>query len=193
MEEERSLLDRVSRGDDEAFAELFYRYQPRVARFAARMTRRPDLVDEIVNDTMVVVWRRAAAFRGDSRVSTWILGIAYRTALKRLRRAARHLSEALPEDLPQPADDDPEAHARRVQSRALVRRALARLSPPHRAVVELAFFEELSYTEIARIVGCPPNTVKTRMYHARRNLRRILRILDAKPAVQRSRADDPSS
>ena len=125
---------------------------------------------------MVVVWQKAGRFRGRSKLSTWILGIAYRITLKRLRgRSRRARAEA---ELPHQAEprnvEEPEARLSRRQSQELIRQALLRLSPKHRAVIVLTFFEGLSYREISEVVGCPHNTVKTRMFHARRNLRRVL-------------------
>ena len=76
QEAEIELLRRVSNDDPQALAELYERYQPQIARFVSRLSSRPDLVEEVVNDTMVVVWRKADRFRGGSRLSTWIFGIA---------------------------------------------------------------------------------------------------------------------
>ncbi len=84
-ESDRLLLDRVVAGDRDAFRDLYIAYHRRLARFLTRLTRRYELAEEIINDTMWVVWRRADKFRGDSRVSTWIIGIAYRRALKSLK------------------------------------------------------------------------------------------------------------
>ncbi len=175
-ETEQALVRRVARGDVEAFEAIYRRYRLRVARFAARLTRHPDIVEEVVNDTMVVVWQKAGRFRGRSKLSTWILGIAYRITLKRLRESSRRTRAEVELPLePQSSEaDEPEARLSRSQSRERIRQALLRLSPKHRAVIELTFFEELSYREIAEVVGCPHNTVKTRMFHARRHLRQVL-------------------
>ena len=188
-EEELALLVKVAAGDREAFDELFHRYRPRVSRFAARLTPRRDLIDEAVNDTMFVVWQKAGGFRGDSRLSSWILGIAYRTTLKKLRQSSRRAEEELPGEEKLVEHDEPESLLSRRQSRDLIRQALDRLSPEHRAVVELTFFEGLSYREIAEIVGCPHNTVKTRMFHARRHLKRVLLTFQPPMSTTRSLPD----
>ena len=88
-QDEATLVRRVARGDVAAFEAVYRRYRLRVAGFAGRLTRHPDIIEEVVNDTMVVVWQKAGRFRGRSRLSTWILGIAYRTTLKRLRQRSR--------------------------------------------------------------------------------------------------------
>lgn len=175
-EDEGALVRSIARGEVEAFEVIYRRYQPRIARFAARLTRHPDIIEEVVNDTMVVVWQKAGGFRGRSKLSTWILGIAYRITLKRLRGSSRRVrAEAeLPHEA-HPSDvEQPEALLSRRQRQERIRKALLQLSPKHRAVIELTFFEGLSYREIAEIVGCPHNTVKTRMFHARRHLKQVL-------------------
>jgi RNA polymerase sigma-70 factor (ECF subfamily) len=185
-QDEFTLVRRVARGDVAAFEVVYRRYRLRIAGFAGRLTQRPDIIEEVVNDTMVVVWQKAGRFRGRSRLSTWILGIAYRITLKRLRESSRRARaeaelpyEAQPSDLEQP-----EALLSRRQGQERIRQALLQLSPNHRAVIELTFFEGLSYREISEIVGCPHNTVKTRMFHARRQLKQVL---EARASVTNSR------
>jgi RNA polymerase sigma-70 factor (ECF subfamily) len=167
------LLDRVAQGDIGAFESLFHRYRPRLRRYLDRRTRRPELVDEIVNDTMLVVWRRAGSFDLRSCVSTWIIGIAHRVGLK-ATATARHSSEETADEGMAPLEDAPEHRvAQRELSSRLVE-ALRSLSPEHRAVIELAYFKGLSCREIAGLLGCPTDTVKTRMFHARRRLKVLL-------------------
>ncbi len=178
---ENDLLQSVARGERAAFETLFVRYQPQVSRFVSRMTRRHDLVEEIVNDTMMVVWQKADSFRGDSRPSSWILGIAYRTALKRLGRLQRRPEDELTESVVPVDPEEPELILSRAEGQREVHLALERLSPEHRAVIELTFFHGLSYREIARVVDCPENTVKTRMFHARKRLKRVLVALRGTP------------
>ena len=168
-----ALLDRVARGDLSAFESLFRRYCPRLRRFIGRRAWRPQLIDEILNDTMFVVWRKAGTFDAHSRASTWILGIALRRALKAIERSERALALDSRE-LQVPAEPGPEEHFSRAELRARLDRALKRLSPEHRAVIEMTYFEGHSCREIATIIGCPVDTVKTRMFHARRRLKVLL-------------------
>src|SRR5262249_31840702 len=140
-----------------------------------RITGRLDLAQEGVNDVMLVVWRSSRSFGGRSSVSTWIMGIAYRKALKLLASARRwtdRFAGAPFEDvveryegLAEQSDDD---------LRDLLDEALRHLSAEHRAVVELTYFYGCSYEEIAAIAACPVNTVKTRMFHARARLKKLL-------------------
>jgi RNA polymerase sigma-70 factor (ECF subfamily) len=174
---ERELLERIDARDREAMRELYLLYYPRLARFLRRMTRRHDLVDEIVNDTLFVVWEKAGDFRGDSRVSTWIMGIAYRRGLSLLRAEYRADERMV---LPTTADQhlrDPVAEQSDLAE--LMERALQSLSPDHRAVLELTYHLGHSCGEIAAIMDCPINTVKTRMFHARNKLRALVPILAA--------------
>ena len=120
------------------------------------------------------MWTSSAGFGGRSRVSTWIFGIAYKKALKRLERERRSVADSL-DDAPEVADEqDPLAELDAAQLSRHLDAALQRLTPAHRSVVELTFLLDYSYEEAAEIVGCPVNTVKTRMFHARARLRQLL-------------------
>jgi RNA polymerase sigma factor (sigma-70 family) len=171
-EDEASLLRQVSELDRRAFELLYRVYYRRLKRFLTQVTRRPQLVDEIVNDTMLVVWRKAATFNHVSRVSTWIFAIAYRKALKALKRAAE--LPPTPWDGESGSADGPETELIARESRNRLRHALSGLSAEQRAVVELTYFHGYAYREVAQIVGCPVDTVKTRMFHARRKLKILL-------------------
>ena len=171
---ESSLMSRVAAGDRAAFARLYDLHAVSVHQFARRLTRSQELADEVLNDVMVATWRQAGAFRGGSKLSTWILGITYRTAMKALRRTTRISTQEVAEPAELPGDDTPDRGVLLQESQDATRRAIGELSPEHRAVVELTFFHELSYREISEVLGCPENTVKTRMFHARKRLRESL-------------------
>ena len=152
----------------------FYRgYYPRLRRFLERVTRRPQIVEEILNDTMFVVWRKAPTYNLRSRVSTWIFGIALRRALKALKRVDEPM-EFVPDESPDHGVAGPEGMLVQQETRASIVHALNALSPDHRAVIEFTYFEGYSCAEIAEIMRCPVSTVKTRMFHARRRLRMLL-------------------
>ena len=167
------LIDRISRGDLLALESLFRRYGPRLRRFLEPLARRRQLIDEILNDTMLVIWRKAGTFNGRSKASTWILGIALRRGLKTIKHFDRTVALDTIE-IDKPKDSDPEEHVCRNELRVRLDRALESLSPEHRTVVVLTYFEGYSCREIATIVGCPVDTVKTRMFHARRRLKVLL-------------------
>jgi RNA polymerase sigma-70 factor (ECF subfamily) len=170
---ELELLDSVRVGRRAAFDALYRLYHPRLLRFLVHMMRQPNAIDEVLNDTMMVVWQRADSFDGRSKLSTWIFGIAYRKALKALSRQDLPVDS---DEVDEPIDPGlgPEQHLNLEQLRGRLRAALAELSLEHRVVIELCYFHGMALTEIAEIVGCPPETVKTRMFYARRRLRLLL-------------------
>ncbi len=171
--EEARLIGQIAQRRLAAFDALYRSYHPRLLRFLDRMTRRRDLAEEVLNDTLFVVWNRADSYNGHSKVSTWIFAIAYRKALKALQRlddpVADDDADARASPLP-----TPEQQLDRQQSRNALRRAIDGLSFDHRAVVELTYFHGADCREIAHIVDCPLATVKTRMFHARRHLKAAL-------------------
>jgi RNA polymerase sigma-70 factor (ECF subfamily) len=176
--DDRELLARVARGDRTAFTTLYAQYHPRLARFLQRLTSNSELISEIVNDTLFTVWCKAADFRGDSQVSTWILGVAYRRALLALRAAHRATppGTSVPVEMVE-TELSGENQLAACEQREWIDRGLARLPLPQRIVIELAYFVGLSCEEIAVIVDSPVNTVKTRMFKARRRLRPMLEQL----------------
>jgi len=159
---EIALVARIAVGDQQAFAEFYVLYRRRLARFLGRVIASSGTVDELINDVMYVVWQDAARFERRSKVSTWVFAIAWHKALRALERQPRGLVPLTPE-----AEDLPAVERGSIEDRDWLRRGLDRLTPEHRLVVELTFF-----------AGCPVNTVKTRMFHARRKLRDILKALD---------------
>lgn len=162
------LLRRVADGDRAAFQTLYFAYHRRLARFLTRLTRDYDVAEEIINDTLWIVWCKAGQFRAESQVSTWIMGIAYRRALKALRqRQTVTLPDPLLEDLRDASDE----LQRTQELHEWLDHALEHLPPEQRLVLELTYYLGHSCAEIAAIMDCPVNTVKTRMFHARRKLR----------------------
>jgi RNA polymerase sigma factor (sigma-70 family) len=186
-EPDLALLQRIASGDREAFQELFDAFYRRLSRFCTRLLSDPQLVEEVVNDTLMVVWRKAEGFSGRSQVSTWIFGIAYRLTMKAL--AARHLRAGAIESHGAVSGEAAPSIATQLEGaedREVLEAALARLSPEHRAVLELAYFMGYSCAEIATIVECPVNTVKTRLFKARVRLRSMWPTLtcEAPPTTQ---------
>ena len=181
-ENDNDLIARVSGGDQEAFQRLYGLYYQRLFRFVYRMTRRSDLVDEIINDVMFVVWQKALTFNRSSRVSTWILGIAYNKALKALERSTITINEVPLEDVESCMADRSLPLEKHLEIENWVATAFDRLSPEQRAVMELTYQHGLHYSDIASILDCPENTVKTRMFYARKKLRGLLSELQEIPS-----------
>ncbi|MBO9664161.1 MAG: sigma-70 family RNA polymerase sigma factor [Dokdonella sp.] len=167
-------LRRVAGGDRVAFERLYLHHHGRLTRFLARHTARRDLVEEIVNETMWVVWRSAGEFRGDAKVATWIIGIAYRRLMKALRDRPEPLE--LPTTLPDEAGDGP-GEAEQRELRDWVRHGLLALPPDQRMTMELAYYLGQSCEEIAAIMDVAVGTVKARLFHARVRLRNTLPAL----------------
>ena len=172
-ESDSELLIAIAAGNRRAFEELYLGYQRRLARFLSRFTQCHENIEEIINDTFIVVWRKASDFRCASQVSSWIFGIAYRTALKSIRRQKSHCAA--------PSFDECQEHTvdpvLETEIQDWVMCGLNRLPDEQRVAVELACHKGHSLTEIAEITGAPIGTVKARMFHARQKLRQYLPTL----------------
>lgn len=173
-DDDRRLLERIARRDRIAFETFFHAHGSSVHRFVRDLVRDDGLAEELTSDVMVEVWRSAGKFGGRSRARTWVFGIAHHKAIDALRK--RRPAVVPLDEVAGMAGDDagPEAAALRSDERRMLERALASLSPEHRAVVELTFIEGFSQKEIAEIVGCPVATVKTRAFYAKQRLRDAL-------------------
>ena len=166
--DDRTLIRRIADGRDTgAFERLYHAYRKRLGPFTFRIVRDAAANEEVFNDVMLTVWRKSHTYNGTSKVSTWIFSIAYRQCLKALRGRSR-----LPDngDAIEPSVDERGS----LERSDLVAQALTRLSPEHRLVIELSYFQGNNYREIAAIADCPENTVKTRVFHARRRLKEIV-------------------
>jgi len=171
--EERQLIERVRARELPAFEKLYRLYQPRLTRFLSNVVQRPQVLEEVVDDTMMVVWETAGNFRGASKLSTWIFSIAYRKALKARSRWPDPLEED-PNDTRASTDPGPDDQVQQGRLHDALVAAMESLSADHRTVVDLTYFHSMGYREIAEIMDCPVDTVKTRMFHARRRLREAL-------------------
>lgn len=176
-ERDSALLAAIGAGDRRALEELYLSYHRRLARFLSRFTPRYENVEEIINDTFMVVWQNAKDFRSASQVSTWIIGIAYRTALKSFRRQKNHAGTGSIEDYPEQTVDPTLA----AEVHDWLKHGLSRLPIEQRLTLELAYHMGHSLEEIALITECPVGTVKARMFHAREKLRQYLPDLSGNP------------
>ena len=182
---DRQLLQRMAAGDRHALAILYRNYHGRLCRFLSRQTRRPDVIEEVINDCFWIAWQKAGDFRGDSRVSTWIMGIAYRCGLKALRQHGDEPVEDsnIPEDRI-PADDPDEDRV----LRDWLSKGMERLSHDQRVVVELVYGEGHTLDDVAAIMQCPVGTVKARLFHARVKLRNVLPALAERAPIFKEQA-----
>lgn len=166
MEHDALLIARIVNKDEQALGELHQAYYRRLTRFLLRVSRRPEITAEVINDVFYTIWDKADTFRGEAKVSTWIIGIAYRRALKALAKDKRQSELVDPNQHPSDLSNIERDHDLDV--------TMANITPDQRAVIELAYYFGYSYKQIGTILGCSENTVKTRMHRARRALKSMM-------------------
>ena len=169
-----ALLREIARGNQLALRTLFMRHQVRVYRFVMRLVRDHALAEDVVSEVFFAVWRQADRFKGRSTVSTWLLSIARHKALTAVKRSpVEQLDSEMAAEIADPALN-PEARIDRKDNGAMLRRCLDALSPEHGEMIDLVYYQQKSIKEIAEILGIPSNTVKTRMFYARKRLATLL-------------------
>ena len=166
------LIGRIATGDRLAMQVLFARHHVRVYRFVLRLVRDELVAEDLISEVFLDVWRQAGRFEGRSQVSTWLLAIARFKALSALRRRPdEELDDEAAEAIEDPSDD-PEVALDKKDKSAAIRKCLEKLSAEHREIIDLVYYHEKSVEEVAQIVGIPENTVKTRMFYARKTISR---------------------
>jgi RNA polymerase sigma-70 factor (ECF subfamily) len=168
------LIGRIADGDRLAMQVLFARHHVRVFRFVLRLVRNEAAAEDLISEVFLDVWRQAGKFEGRAAVSTWLLAIARFKALTALRRKPeQELDEDTAETI-EDTSDTPDVTLEKKDKSALIRKCLAGLSAEHREIIDLVYYHEKSVEEVAEIVGIPENTVKTRMFYARKKLAELL-------------------
>jgi RNA polymerase sigma-70 factor, ECF subfamily len=172
---EASLIARVAAGDATALRALFVRHETRVFRFILRLVRNTAVAEELTNEVFLEVWRSAGSFKGAASPATWILGIAHHRAISSLRKNReeswdQEVTLALPD-----TSDDPEIAAQKTDTTAILRRCIDALSPAHKGIIDLVYYHEMTIGEVGKILEIPVNTVKTRMFYARKRLGELLK------------------
>jgi RNA polymerase sigma-70 factor (ECF subfamily) len=171
---DRELIGLIADNDKGAMRVLFGRHHVRVFRFVLRMTGNRETAEDIVSEVFLEIWRNAGRFEARSQVTTWILGIARHKALGLIRRHSIATSgEEVLESI-EDATDDPEIAVQKSERCALLRDCLEQLSALHREIIDLVYYHERSISDVAEIVGVPVNTVKTRMFYARKHLAELI-------------------
>jgi len=169
------LISRIANGDRLAMQVLFARHHVRVYRFVLRLVRNEATAEDLISEVFLDVWRQAAKFEGRSAVSTRMLSIARFKALSALRRKPEQELDEETAAAIEDHSDDPEVALAKKDKGALLRQCLTALSAEHREIVDLVYYHEKSVEEVARIVGIPEATVKTRMFYARKKLSELLK------------------
>jgi len=169
-----ALLREIARGNQLAMRTLLMRHQVRVFRFVMRFVRDRGQAEDIVSEVFFAVWRQANRFKGRSSVSTWLLSIARHKALTAIKRPPAEPLDGDAADVIADPALDPEAKIGRRDSGDALRRCLGALSREHGEMIDLVYYQQKSIKEIVGILGIPPNTVKTRMFYARKRLAALL-------------------
>jgi RNA polymerase sigma-70 factor (ECF subfamily) len=177
--DEYALLQRIAEDDISAFDAFYKLYYPRLFRFILRVTRQPEAVEELIQETLLLVWEKPERFNHDSKISTWVFGIAYHKALKSISRSARRSGDLDVDELSDIIGDPTANLAQNRENEDWLSCAMDILPADQRAVIELTFYHGLPYQDIAKILNCPVNTVKTRMFHARKKLQAFAETQEA--------------
>jgi RNA polymerase sigma-70 factor, ECF subfamily len=171
---DQALLRAIADGDRRAMQVLYRRHHVRVYRFVLRITNDTSLAEDLVSEVFFGVWRHAGAFEGKSQVSTWILAIARHKAFSALkRRPDEQLSDEMANTIIDPADNA-ETMVHHQDRGAVIQKCLSQLSTDHREVIDLVYYHDRSVEEVAEIIQVPKNTVKTRVFYARKCLGKLL-------------------
>jgi len=174
---DEALLREVAKGNQLAMRTLFMRHQVRVYRFILRIVRDADLAEDVVSEVFLAVWRRAGRFEGRSAVSTWLLSIARHKALTAIKpQPLERLDDDLGLAIVDPARN-PEAEIGEKDGAAVLRHCLGALSREHSEIIDLVYYQQESIKDVADVLGIPLNTVKTRMFYARKRLAMLLRAV----------------
>src|SRR5271154_4082255 len=170
------LIGRIARGDRLAMQVLFARHHVRIYRFVLRLLHDEMAAEDVIGEVFLDVWRQANRFENRSAVSTWLIAIARFKALSMLRRRREDGLDEQAAEAIEDVSDNPGLSVAKLDKGETLRKCLTALSPEHREIIDLVYYHEKSVEEVARIVGIPENTVKTRMFYARKKLGELCRV-----------------
>jgi RNA polymerase sigma-70 factor (ECF subfamily) len=169
--EEKLLVEQVAAGDPTAFRQFYDLSYGRVARYVQKVVSDSGLVDDILAQTYTVAWQKSDTFKGDGRITTWLIGIARNIMFREFKKIKKYVPF---EEEYGAADTQSQYQVEVKSTNAALKAALQTLSGKHREILELVFYQEFSYMEVAELIGIPVNTVKTRVFHAKQALRDVL-------------------
>jgi RNA polymerase sigma-70 factor (ECF subfamily) len=173
VQSDRDLLTSIAAGDRSAMRAFYDRYNVQVYLFVLRLIRDASNAEDVVSEVFFVVWRQAGRFEYRSEVSTWVLAIARYKAISVMRqRQDEPLEDAAAHEIVDEANDSQVALEKK-DTAAVLRGCLTRLSAKHREVIDLVYYHKKSVNEVAEIIGVPTNTVKTRLFYARQQMRKL--------------------
>jgi RNA polymerase sigma-70 factor (ECF subfamily) len=173
------LMRSVAHGDRRAMHELYSAHNVRVYRYVLGMVREPVIAEDVVSEVFLDVWRQADRFQGRSSVSTWLLGIARHKALSAIRPPSTEVTVVSDPDAAKAVVDqskDPEVVTHDKRRAAVVRRCMNSLGVAQAEIINLVYYQGKTVKEISQIAGVPECTVRTRMFYARKQLEKFLRL-----------------
>jgi len=175
VQDDRSLISAVANGDAQAFQTLYQRHRDRILSFLIGIVGNRAQAEEVMNEVFLAAWRSADRFEGRAQPLTWLMSIARNQAISLLRKQ-REVTGIFDEVTYNLADsaDGPHQHAEKSDDADILRRCIDKLSPAHKAIVNLVYYQDCSVSEAAQILSVPQNTVKTRMFYARKKLSGML-------------------
>ena len=172
---DKELMERIVARDQTAMTALYARHHVRLYRYLVRLTRNEATAEELMNEVFLECWRKADRFEGRSAVSTWLFSIGHNRAISQMRK--RREDQLDDDAATQLADtsDTPEVTEQKRGKAAIIRACMEELSTDHREIIDLVYYQEASVAEAAEILAIPENTVKTRMFYARKKLAELMR------------------
>jgi len=175
VDDEKTLVRRGQAGDNDAFARLVERNQTGVYNLALRMTRDPEEAVDLTQETFLRAWRSLPGFRAEAKFSTWLYRITYNVCLsRRIVHPSTFVAPNAAESVPVAESEEPPAIVLRQERRERVVAAMHRLTPAYRLVLDLYYWRDCTYEEIAAILDLPMGTVKTHIFRAKAALRTVL-------------------
>lgn len=172
MHSDSLLMQQIGSGDESALSEFFSRYGNAMLAYAQRLVNEQALAEEIVQESLVAIWKGARTFRAESKLQTWVLGIVYHKSISALR-ARKDLP--LEEDtLQAPEHSMPGPSVEKSDRTRILTRLMNELPADQKSILELVFFHRMSLEETAEAMKCPLGTVKSRLFNARKTLGKII-------------------
>jgi RNA polymerase sigma-70 factor, ECF subfamily len=171
---DEALVGLIAQGDKRAMQILCARHNARMFRFLKRFVDSESMAEDLVSEVFIDLWRGAGQCEARSQVSTWLLAIARYKALSALRRGSTDEPDDGAIEFIEDPGDNPEVAMRKTERSVILLDCLRQLSPAHREIIDLVYYHERSIDDVAEIIGVPQNTVKTRMFHARRGIAKLL-------------------
>ncbi len=167
------LVRETLAGNQSSFALLAKKYRKRIFGLGYSFFRNADDAEDFVQDVLVKLYVSLASFRGESLFSTWLMRVAYNTAINSVKRRHEYVSLAEDFDVVDPAEN-PEEEQLREQSREAIRNAVADLPDRYKACVDMFFFYDMPYADIGEVTGLPVNTIKSHVFRAKKILKERL-------------------